>query len=196
MKPTKEELRQKILFYRRNLSTEEVRKKSELISRIVLSLPIYKSYESIFVYMPDNKGEVDTSVIIHSALKEGKQVWIPRVRNDDLIWHLIDEEKLTHLKPNNWGIPEPLPNWEPSTEKTISKSICIVPGVAFDRRGYRIGHGMGYFDRFLSKNEGCISIGLCYKFQLVPLCPHRGWDIPMDWIISEEYAFNLLTQYR
>ncbi|HOV32590.1 MAG TPA: 5-formyltetrahydrofolate cyclo-ligase [Candidatus Hydrogenedens sp.] len=196
MKPTKEELRQKILFYRKNLSTKEVRKKSELISSIVLSLPAYKSCESIFVYIPDNKGEVDTMPIIHAALQEGKQVWIPRVNDDDLIWHLINEEKLSQLKPNKWGIQEPLQDWEPRTEKIIPKSICIVPGIAFDRRGYRIGHGKGYFDRFLMKNEGCISIGICYKFQLVPLCPHRNWDIPMDWIVSEGYAFNLLTPYR
>ncbi len=196
MKSTKEELRRKILFYRRNLSSKEVKEKSELISHIVFSLPVYKFCERLFIYMPDNKGEVDTRPIIHFALQEGKQVWLPRVNRDDLIWHLVDKDKLSRLESNKWGIPEPLPDWEPMTDKIISKTICIVPGIAFDRRGYRIGHGKGYFDRFLKKNEGCISIGLCYKFQLVSLCPHRNWDMPMDWIVSEEYTFNLLTPYR
>lgn len=186
----KEELRKKYLFSRRILSPEVVKEKSAIIQRNFLSLPFLTDCEHVFTYVSDDRGEVRTDGIISSLLQQGKNVWIPRVDKSNLLWHLINEEKMRHLKLNSWGIPEPHADWEPITEKAPRRTICVVPGIVFDRRGYRIGHGKGFFDRFLKNNKQCISVGLCYSFQMVILCPRRNWDVPVDWIITENNVFH------
>jgi len=190
---TKEELRVRILFCRRMLIPERVREKSECIKNRFFSLAMLDECANVFVYISDNKGEVETKSVIHTLFQKGKKVWIPRVAGNELIWHLVNEDRIQQLKNNSWGIEEPLPEWQPSTNKAFEKTICIVPGIVFDRRGYRIGHGKGFFDRFLSKNRQCISVGFCYRFQMVVLCPRKSWDIPVDWIITEDNVFHPLS---
>jgi len=190
---SKEELRKKILICRGNLSQEEVREKSEQIKNLFFSLPLIKESKNFFVYISDNRGEVETRAIIGTLFEMEKKVWIPRVEGYNLVWHLIDKERIKKLKANSWGIEEPLAIWEPFTERVPEKTVCVVPGIVFDQRGYRIGYGKGFFDRFLSKNRRCISVGLCYRFQIVLLCPRKSWDLPVDWIITEENVFHPLN---
>ncbi len=190
MNVSKEELREKILFCRRTLSWNEVKEKSENVKDLFFSLSLLNLGENFFVYISDNRGEVETGAIINTLFEMGKKVWIPRVEGYNLVWHLVNEER---IQVNSWGISEPIPDWEPFTESVPEKTVCVVPGIAFDRRGYRIGYGKGFFDRFLSKNRRCISVGLCYSFQMVLLCPRRGWDVPVDWVITEENVFHPLN---
>ncbi|HOQ32077.1 MAG TPA: 5-formyltetrahydrofolate cyclo-ligase [Candidatus Hydrogenedens sp.] len=190
MNIVKDELRKKVLFCRRLLSPNEIKERSERITELFFSLTFWDVYENFFVYMSDGQGEVETKSLIYSLLKRGKKIWIPRVKQYNLIWYLIDEKKLQELKISPWGILEPLPDWEPSTDRIKEKTVCIVPGIVFDRRGYRIGHGKGFYDRFLGSNRRCISVGFCYSFQMVMLCPHRNWDVPVDWVITENNVFH------
>ncbi len=190
MNLTKKELRERILYCRSLLSKEEVIERSEKIKESLLVLPLLKSYENIFIYVSDDRGEVETKAIIYSLFQEKKNVWIPRVIGNDLKWYHVDDGKMQSLQKNLWGIEEPQMDWEPNTDKVLERTVCIVPGIVFDRRGYRIGHGKGFFDRFLSKNRRCITVGLCYSFQMVMLCPHREWDVPVDWVITENHIFH------
>lgn len=190
MNITKEELRKTVLFGRKLLPPEEVKEKSERIKELFFSLAFWNSNENFFVYMSDERGEVETKPIIYSLLERGKKIWIPRVKGHNLIWYLIDEKRIQELEISPWGIFEPLPSWEPSTDRIKEKTVCIVPGIVFDRRGYRIGRGKGFYDRFLSSNRQCISVGFCYSFQMVMLCPHRNWDVPVDWVITEDNVFH------
>ncbi len=190
MNLTKKELRERILYCRSLLSKEEVIERSEKIKESLLVLPLLKSYENIFIYVSDDRGEVETKAIIYSLFQEKKNVWIPRVIGNDLKWYHVDDGKMQSLQKNLWGIEEPQMDWEPNTDKVLERTVCIVPGIVFDRRGYRIGHGKGFFDRFLSKNRRCITVGLCYSFQMVMLCPHQEWDVPVDWVITENHIFH------
>ncbi|HOK10245.1 MAG TPA: 5-formyltetrahydrofolate cyclo-ligase [Candidatus Hydrogenedens sp.] len=195
MRLNKEELRRRILFARKCLPTNIVTFKSEIIIRSLISLPLFRSCRKVFTYLSDNKGEVETWGLVQECFRCGKEVWVPRIVGKDLVWHLIEENKLQELNVNTWGIPEPLSQWMP-IEEQASDALCIVPGIAFDRRGYRIGHGKGFFDRFLKNNKRCINIGLCYQFQIVPLCPHWNWDARMDWVITEEHIFQCASSFR
>lgn len=193
MNISKKELREKILLSRKLLLEEEIKEKGEKIKNLFFSLPFINESENFFIYISDNRGEVETRSIIDILFDMEKKVWIPRADDFNLVWHLIDRGRTQKLKINSWGIEEPLMSWEPFTEKVPEKTVCVVPGIVFDRRGYRIGYGKGFFDRFLNKNQRCISVGLCYRFQMVLLCPRRGWDVPVDWIITEENIFHPLN---
>lgn len=195
MNLSKEELRKKVLFCRRLLLPDEIREKSERIKKKFFSLTLWKSNENFFVYMSDERGEVETVSVIYSLLEREKKVWIPRVKDHNLLWYQIDENKIRKLEVSPWGILEPSPNWEPYTDRIKEKTVCIVPGIVFDRRGYRIGYGKGFYDRFLLNNSQCISVGFCYDFQMVMLCPRRKWDIPVDWIITENNVFHPLNSF-
>lgn len=193
MRISRKELREKILFCRTVISQEDLKTRSENIRNLFFSLSFLSDTENFFVYMSNNRGEVKTESLIHSLLETGKKVWIPRVDGFNLVWHLINEKRMEKLVVNSWGIAEPLADWVPFTERVPEKTVCVIPGIVFDRRGYRIGYGKGFFDRFLSKNRQCISVGLCYSFQMVVLCPRKSWDIPVDWIITEENVFHPLN---
>ncbi|MGC9054796.1 MAG: 5-formyltetrahydrofolate cyclo-ligase [Candidatus Hydrogenedens sp.] len=195
MNISKEELRKKVLFCRRLLLPDEVKEKSERIKKLFFSLDWWDSKENFFVYMSDERGEVETKSVICSLLERGKKVWIPRVKGHNLAWYLINEEKIKKLEISSRGILEPPDDWEPSTDNIKEKSVCIVPGIVFDRRGYRIGYGKGFYDRFLGNNRQCVSVGFCYSFQIVMLCPRRNWDVPVDWIITEDNVFHPLKSF-
>ncbi len=121
--------------------------------------------------------EVRTDLIISEALKLSKTVALPRVEGESISFYQHSDSN--HLVKGRFGIMEPPP-------RIAIKSIdlLIVPGIAFDRRGYRLGYGRGYYDKFLSKNP-MISIGLAYSFQLIEKLPHGSHDRRMDAIATE-----------
>lgn len=68
--------------------------------------------------------------------------------------------------------------------------LIVVPGIAFDKRGYRIGFGKGYYDRFLSDYTG-IKVGFAYDFQVLESIPHESWDIAMNYIVTEKKVYRI-----
>lgn len=185
----KGQLRKRITEIRRNLPIEAIKVKSEVISKKLCAISLLYNYPDIFTYVPDGRGEVDVWRFIYRSYEVGRRIWLPRIEGNRLKWHCVDRSQLDYLTPNSWGILEPLPEWQPCIDTIVTPGLCIVPGVVFDRRGYRIGRGKGYFDRFLCRSR-CISIGIGYTFQLVPLCPHSAWDVKVDWVITEDYVFH------
>ncbi len=185
---TKEEIRKSLLAVLKNLTLSEVEEKSVNIVKKLSAYVRTRKCEDIFSYFPNCKWEVNVLPFLGETLAEGKKIWLPRIDRANLVWHKVDKEKLTKLKENNWGILEPLPDWEPQRSDAPCGSICIVPGIAFDRCGNRIGRGKGYFDRFL-KNSRSYTIGVCFTFQLFHLCPREIWDVRMDRVITEDYEF-------
>ncbi len=189
---TKEEIRKSLLTVLENLSPSEIEDKSRIIVEKILAYIQHRICENIFSYVPNGKWEVNVFPFLNKLVNEGKRVWLPRIEGENLVWHQVDREKIGKLRKNKWGIPEPLPEWEPQRLDAPCGSICIVPGIAFDRCGNRIGRGKGYFDRFLRKSK-CYAIGVCFTFQLVQMCPHEIWDIKMDRVITEDYEFIVLN---
>ena len=150
------------------------------------ALPPYRSAATVlwYVSMPS---ELATGRAIEAALAEGKRVAVPWCDGDDLgLWRL---ESMDELEPGTWGIPEPPPARRREPERRISPEaldLVVVPGLAFDRRGRRLGHGKGYYDRLLARSPA-VRAGLCYGAQVFPEVPagpsrrgdglarHRTW---------------------
>jgi 5-formyltetrahydrofolate cyclo-ligase len=178
----KEKLRKEIKEKRRKLSKEEQRKKSKLIKRELFSLKEYKNVKTVLFYVSYNS-EVFTHDMIKDAL-EKKKVVVPisNVNNETLILSIL--ESWSDLKPNSYGILEP--KREYIKEISINDiELIIVPGVAFDKYGNRVGHGKGYYDKLLEKAKAK-SVGLCFEFQLSEKIPIKSYDIPVDMIITEK----------
>lgn len=122
--------------------------------------------------------EIDTSPIIHEAFKEGKTVCVPKVTGEGVTFHII--HSTDDLETGVMNILEP--TTPPTTQKM---DLCIVPGRVFDRAGYRVGWGGGYFDRFL-KTFGGTTVSLAYTVQLVEQVPTEPHDLPVQWIVTEK----------
>ncbi len=138
-------------------------------------------------------GEADLSSFIVSQLGQ-REVYFPRSMPDRSMnfisvgkdWHLDVETGL-------YGIPEPKDSAGDAYDMANAhKTLVIVPGIAFDKLGNRLGRGKGYYDRFLGASEmlGCIKIGVCWTLQIIDKVPISSRDIAMDWICHEDGFFS------
>ncbi len=153
----------------------------------LIALAPYRSAEAVlwYVSMPS---ELATAPAIEAALAEGKRVAVPWCDGENLgLWRL---ESVRELEPGTWGIPEPPPARRGEPERRIAPGaieLVVVPGLAFDRRGRRLGHGKGYYDRLLARSPA-VRAGLCYDAQVLPEVPAGPRDAVMDWLVTERGA--------
>lgn len=179
--------RQEILKKRKLLSGMEVKKRSEQIINNLTKLSEYKKARSVLFYVSFNN-EVETHDIIKRTLEnKDKQIIVPFFKDDKGISLSILKD-FSDLVEKKFGILEPRP------EKIIELrkdrfDLVIIPGIVFDKEGYRIGYGNGYYDRFLSGLK-TLKVGLCYDFQLVEKIPKEKHDIPVDMIITEKVVIK------
>lgn len=181
----KSKLRTNFLEKRNNVSPDMKKKYDEVIFSNFFTLDIVKHAETFFGYNALNT-EAGTYLIMKRLLEMGKKLALPRVilSKKTLIWHyVLDLEK--DVVPGAYGILEPGENLPEA--HALKEGIVLVPGVAFDRYGNRIGFGAGYYDKFLSENEELIKIGLCYSVQIseeeIPVEDH---DVSMNIIVAED----------
>lgn len=182
----KKVIRQEMLRKRSKLSMNEILEKSEDIAEILFNLNQYGNSNFIFSFI-SFKDEVNTHEIIKNSINNGKRigvpVTIPKTR-ELLVSELMDFDKELELGYYNILAPKEEYTRIVSPEQV---DLVLVPGVAFDRRGYRVGYGGGYYDRFFNKlKKGIIKIGLCYNMQILPQVPIDSYDIPVDYIITEK----------
>ena len=151
----KETLRQTLLQQRLALSLALVESYSQSLMKQIIALPAFQQAKVIGLYSPI-KNEPDLTPLI----KKNKLVLLPKVVGDSLIY--------AQWKQGDTLMKSPLNIFEPKTNKDDSQllDLVIIPGVAFDRLGNRIGFGKGYFDRYLAANRPPLVIGVCYPFQL------------------------------
>ena len=149
---------------------------------------VWRDADILFLYSAIH-GEVSTDGIFARAKSEGKAVYYPKTE-ELLLFYLVDE--LSDLQPQRMGIPEPCFSEEKRKHRLFDPKtasghmLVIVPGIAFSRKGARIGHGMGYYDRFLETiSPYAIKVGLCFLAQLFPEFPTEEHDIPMDYLLTE-----------
>ncbi|MBQ6708443.1 MAG: 5-formyltetrahydrofolate cyclo-ligase [Clostridia bacterium] len=160
IRPYKKELREKCKKIRIGMTAEHKERLDRKIANKLLNMWIYREAETLFLYVSKDI-EVDTFFIISESLKRGKRVAVPRcvegTRNMD--FYLINS--LDDLEEGSFGVLEPKTQvCEKLTD--FSKGLCIVPALAFDKLGYRLGYGKGYYDRFLS-NFKATTVGICYN---------------------------------
>lgn len=175
----KQQLRKKALALRGSVEDKDAL--SRRISEKLFSLDIYLSCEKVFTYFSYSQ-EVQTKFIIEKALADGKMVALPRCESSSkMSFHYIkntDSFEEGAFK----GILEPKADAEKA--ETDEKTLVIVPALAYGRDGTRLGHGMGYYDRFLSSCRGK-AIGLCFEKCLFETLPQDGFDCPVSVIITE-----------
>lgn len=176
----KNEIRRKMKSLRASLREDELRAKSISASEIFLESELYRDSESIMLYMPI-RNEVDTRYIMERALADGKRVILPHTdRETGVITPVLLGED-TSLTLGAFSIPEPS-DTEAVAEDEID--LVIVPGLAYDRQGARLGFGKGCYDGFL-RDIRAVKVGLCYDFQLVGSLPTDTHDVPVDYILTE-----------
>ncbi len=176
----KEELRKINKEKRRELLKDEINEKSIKASKVLLESNIYKTANTIMLYYPLGN-EMDTSYIFKCALKDGKTVAFPitDVKTNELTAIVADSN--TQFSRGGYKI------FEPNSNNVIDKGkidVVIVPGIAFDKRGNRVGFGKGCYDRFLN-GINAIKIGFGYEFQMTSEFLADKFDVCMDYLICE-----------
>ncbi len=160
----------------------EMRRKSSLIAKRLLSMEEVKKSRLICSYV--SKGsEAGTRTLIKKLLKESKKVLVPVVENDTL--KVSEIKDIKELKKGAFGIPEPRKEFLRFAEPSHIDAI-LVPGIAFDRRGRRVGYGKGYYDRLLKKLKNATKIALAYEFQIIKTIPAEKHDTSVDFIVTEK----------
>ena len=178
-------LRVRFLSWRQSLSKKTVRGKGGKIAGKLFALKEFKKTPLLASFV-DFENEPPTRKIIQKAWGLKKTVVVPRMDKEKtaLSFHAI--KSLNELLPNYQGILEP-PLQNPVVEPA-EIPLLLVPGLAFDENGHRLGFGGGYFDRFLPKVAQAFKIGLCFEKSMAPELPKENHDIPMDMVITEKKA--------
>ncbi|AEE97348.1 5-formyltetrahydrofolate cyclo-ligase [Mahella australiensis] len=184
MSKEKKLIRQAVLEKRSRLTPLEAAQKSEAICRAVVATRTFVSARFIMAYI-DARNEVQTECIIRQAWAEGKRLAVPVCIPQTHTLLVSELTSFEELRDGFYGIKEPMEEYmRPASPEQLD--IIIVPAVAYDRRGYRIGYGGGYYDRFLSSlDKDIVTIGIAFDIQIVGEVPVQPFDIPVDMVITE-----------
>lgn len=183
----KEQLRDQIRNQRSNKSKSFILENSEKISEKLHNLKEFQQANRILFYVSYN-GEVDTHSILKKMLSSKKKVFVPLSNQKDHTLSISELRDFSDLTPGTYGILEPKKGKiRPSSIHNID--IVLVPGVAFDTYGHRLGQGGGYYDWFLSQSTA-VSIALSFELQLVKEIPVESHDQSVDIIITEKQVIR------
>lgn len=177
----KKEFRKKAILKRAAIDSISRDKWNKSIYEYVINNRFYIEGTVVFMYAsaPD---EADTIKLIEHALLNNKRVALPRVLADGVM-EFFYIASLSDLTSGYKGILEPGGHCQRA--ELTDTNLLLVPGVAFDRNGNRMGYGKGFYDRFLSKAENVYKLALCYSLQLYDELPTEANDVPMDMIITD-----------
>lgn len=217
----KRALRQRMKAVLENIPRDEIERQSALVLEHVVHLACYQRARTVSVYLSMPTSEVDTWELCRHVLRQGKRLYIPRFSNlapgavaahaahkfstDMSMLRIMDldelEQGLTH---NKWGIAEPALTLidgsqredalDPSTGGT-GLDLIILPGVAFDLHGGRLGHGKGYYDRYVDRTKKQqpqsppATVALALREQIVDAVPHDAADQPCDTLVTPDGTF-------
>jgi len=185
----KDILRTRMLNRRLEMSDEEAGLLSGLINEKLKSLTLWENIEKAALYWPV-KNEVDVKPLISWLKEKGKEVYLPQVKGSKLLFGRYRENG---LRPGKFGIKEP------NTAGIHPEEIeaFVVPALAYDFDGYRLGFGKGFYDRLIhnKKAHQCF-IGVCYDFQLLESLPKDSWDERVDIVVTERTLVFIPTKFQ
>lgn len=173
----KKKLRDAIRQRKRAMTPEQIEEKSTALAEQFLQSDLYRQANVIYGYLPYNQ-EVRTIPVLRQALADGKRVAVPKVYGDTM--RFIFLEDLSGIEPGYCGIPEPVAD-EPVAQE--SNALVLMPGLAFDPSGNRMGYGGGFYDKFLAEEPDHPTVALCYDFQIVEHLETESHDIPVDLVL-------------
>lgn len=173
----KQQLRKYIREKKRAMTPEEIQDRSRRLAELLAASEAYRAAKSIYGYLPYNQ-EVRTTPMLEQALRDGKRVAVPKVYGEEM--RFLWMEDLSLVEKGYAGIPEPIADGPIAQDET---ALVLMPGLAFDPQGHRIGYGGGFYDKFLASEPGHPTIALCYEFQMLPSLDTEEHDIPVDWVL-------------
>lgn len=173
----KQELRKEIREKKRAMTPEQIEEASKRLGELFAACDAYKNARTVYGYLPYNQ-EVRTVPMLERALRDGKRVAVPKVFGDEMKFIYMTD--LSRVEKGYAGIPEPIADGPVAEDPT---ALMLMPGLAFDPQGHRIGYGGGFYDKFLSREPMHPTVALCYGFQMLPSLETEAFDIPVDQVL-------------
>lgn len=173
----KQSLRRQIREQKRAMTEQQIISSSEKLGQLFAQSELYRQAKTIYGYLPYNQ-EVRTVPILQQAIKDGKKVAVPKVYGDEMKFIYMDD--LSKVEKGYAGIPEPIADAPVADDKT---ALVLMPGLAFDKDGHRIGYGGGFYDKFLASEPEHPTLALCYGFQMQEHLETEEFDIPVDCVL-------------
>ena len=177
----KEKIRKEILFKTRTFDETYLRVAQSAFFQKLVEMNEFQSARSIFIYLSINK-EPDTRSIVSYALAQNKLVYVPKCTGKGTMV-AVRVDAGTVYRMNSMQIPEPVAGSETGTASEMD--LCVIPCVAASPDGRRLGHGGGYYDRFLAGSD-TFKLCLCYEPNLSACIPTEKHDVLMDTILTEK----------
>lgn len=184
---TKKHIRKQILTIRDSIAEDVRKEKSKKIASVVTEEEHFKKAGYILLYS-DYKSEVETKEIFLEAKRQGKQVYYPKVKGETMTFYRVNQ--LEDLQAGYKGILEPREE-HPYQKEMEEKSFLIMPGVAFDKDGNRIGYGKGYYDKFLQKHPFLYKAGICFTEQVVEHIESEAYDKKIDVLYTDAGTYRI-----
>ena len=173
----KSELRRMIREKKRAMTETQIVAASNELCRLFLETEQYRQASTIYGYLPYNQ-EVRTVPLLEQALSDGKRVAVPKVYGDEMRFIYLTD--LNAVEKGYAGIPEPVADTPVADDEN---ALVLMPGLAFDPQGHRIGYGGGFYDKFLAAEPNHPTVALCYAFQMLPELETDDYDIPVDLVL-------------
>lgn len=187
IRPIKRRLREKCKQSRRGLSPEQKAVADRKIKSKLLNLWLLRNVKTVLVYV-STEIEVDTRELINELFLRGVTVAVPKCEDSNGNMSFYKINSFDELEKGFFGVLEPkLSHCEKLTE--FSDSVCIVPAFMFDKKGFRLGYGKGYYDRFLANFPGT-ALGICYNSELCDRLYHGRFDRPVDMIVTDRQIID------
>ncbi|MEA2056467.1 MAG: 5-formyltetrahydrofolate cyclo-ligase [Patescibacteria group bacterium] len=180
----KQILRQEIKLFKQQLTSNFIQKNSELISRKLLTAELLDLAQTVFVYVSQPK-EVQTHYLIKKMLAEGKTIAVPKVIGPGKM-SAVKISSFSQLKPGRFDILQPI------QDEILDQPIelNIMPAVAADRSGHRLGMGKGFYDRFIQKHQPEQNLVLIFDEQLKPEVPVDEFDQSVEFVLTPQYTIE------
>lgn len=173
----KKALRGHIRAQKRAMTEEQIVAASRRLGALFAASPLYQQADTVYGYLPYNQ-EVRTVPMLEQALRDGKKVAVPKVYGEEMKFIYLDD--LSKVEKGYAGIPEPIADEPVAEDKT---ALVLMPGLAFDKEGHRIGYGGGFYDKFLAAEPEHPTLALCYEFQMQEHLETEEFDIPVDCVL-------------
>ncbi len=183
----KNEIRAQYKVYRASLTAEERAARDMRICGLFLSSITYRYAKVLFMYAPLD-GEIDVMPIAVQALSDGKTVAFPRCSKESCTMEYHVVQSIDDLVSGAYGIREPdasCPIRYAAECTPEEHPVCLIPGLVFDRAGYRVGYGKGYYDRYLSTFSG-VRVGIVYADCVLGEIPRGRFDLAVDVLVTDK----------
>ena len=181
----KDEIRAEYSARRASMDPAEKKRRDDAICRAATALASFRYAESVLLYAA-TENEIQIRAIAEEALARGKKIAFPRCDKEahTMQYHIVSS--LDELAQDSYGILEPPPTnpiYDP--ENDLGSAVCFVPGLVYDKAGYRLGYGKGFYDRYLSHFSGC-TLGVVYSDYILPTVPRGRFDVSVDILLTEK----------